>query len=663
MAEEKKEIHRTLPPIKEIGDNARIKNMDEYKAEYDRSVNESTRESFWKEKGDSLIDWYSKYTDVTSGGFEHGDIAWYVNGKLNVCYNCVDRHVKNNGDKVAILWEGDSPDDVRRITYKELLGEVSRFANALKRQGVKKGDNVCIYMPMVPETAFAMLACARIGAPHNVVFAGFSAESLRSRIIAGDCKVLLTADQGLRGTKVINLKKISDDALSQAPLVKTVFVLRRTGNEVPMTEGRDIWWHEAVARERPYCPCEVMDSEDPLFMLYTSGSTGRPKGLQHSSAGYLVYTMLTHKYVFDLKDDDVYGCVADVGWITGHSYIVYGPLSNCSTTFMFESTPLYPDAGRYWDMINRHKISIFYTAPTAIRALMKFGNDYVTKYDRSSLRILGTVGEPINPEAWQWYYEVVGDSKCSIVDTYWQTETGGVVVTPFPGCTPMKPGAATTPFFGIDLELVDEKGAIVEGNDVNGILTIAQPWPSIARTCYGDHQRYLNVYMAPHKGKYLTGDGAYRDADGHYWITGRVDDVINVSGHRLGSADIESALVEHDSVVEAAVVGVPHDVKGSSLFAYVTCKVGVEMTPELFQELRATVGKFVGSFAKPGDIVLTPSVPKTRSGKIMRRLLRKIACGETDLTKLGDITTLADSTVVEKLIVLVQDYLKTKNGS
>jgi len=657
MADDK-DIHRIIPPIESIGTNARIKHIEQYKTEYDRSIKDN--EGFWKEQGDKLIDWFSPYTKVKSGCFSKGDIAWYLNGKLNVCYNCVDRHVQTNGDKVAIIWESDDK-NVRKISYRELLRLVCQFANALKTQGVQKGDNVCIYMPMVPEAAIAMLACARIGAPHSVVFAGFSAESLKDRIIDGNCTVLVTADEGSRGGRTIHLKKISDEALLQPDhKIKTVFVLKRTGNEVPMKPGRDIWWNEAISKERPYCPCEVMDSEDTLFMLYTSGSTGKPKGIQHSSAGYLVYTMLTHQYVFDLKDDDVYACVADVGWITGHSYIVYGPLSNCSTTFMFESTPLYPDAGRYWDMVERHQINIFYTAPTAIRALMKHGTDIVKKYDRSSLRVLGSVGEPINPEAWQWYFDVVGNSKCAIVDTYWQTETGGIVVTPFPGCTPMKPGAATTPFLGIELEIRDEKGEVVEGNDKSGLLLIKRPWPSIARTCYGDHQRYLTIYMAPYEGRYLTGDGCLRDSDGHYWITGRVDDVINVSGHRLGSAEIESALVEHDSVVEAAVVGIPHDIKGSSLFAYVTTKNDVETSSELIKELRNSVAKFVGPFAKPDDIVFAPSVPKTRSGKIMRRLLRKIGCGETDLTKLGDISTLADSGVVSKLIDIVEAYKKKK---
>lgn len=646
--------------IKEVysvsGHHSHFKDANSFHTMYQMSL--SDNQSFWSRMGRELVDWFSPFTQVSHGDFPNGDVAWYLNGKLNVSYNCLDRHIEKNGDKVAILWEGDEPGNVRRITYRELLRDVCKFANAMKRAGVKKGDSVCLYMPMVPEAAVAMLACTRIGAPHSVVFAGFSADALKDRISDCKCRYVITADEGMRGGRPIPLKETTDAALTKCPGVTTCFVLQRTGKKVNIKEGRDIWWHDAVAAERPFCPPEWMDSEDTLFMLYTSGSTGKPKGIQHSTGGYLVYTTLTAKYVFDLRPDDVYACVADVGWITGHSYIVYGPLSNAATTLMFESTPLYPDAGRYWEMVERHKINIFYTAPTAIRALMKYGEAPVKKYDRSSLRVLGSVGEPINPEAWKWYFDVVGDSTKYIVDTFWQTETGGIVCTPLPGITPMKPGAAMQPFLGVELALYTEEGKIVEGNDKSGVLCITKPWPSMVRTIFGDHSRFLNTYMTAYPGTYFTGDGSKRDADGHYWITGRVDDVINVSGHRLGSAEIESALVEHPSVVEAAVVGIPHDIKGQSLFCYVTCKNGVEYSPKLIAEMHDCVRQHVGSFARPDDIVLAAAVPKTRSGKIMRRLLRKIACRETD--SLGDISTLADPGVVTNLIDQVEAYFKAK---
>mmetsp|Transcript_13551 Transcript_13551/g.19308 ORF Transcript_13551/g.19308 Transcript_13551/m.19308 type:complete len:654 (+) Transcript_13551:42-2003(+) len=638
------------------GTHSHLKNAENFQRLYKESIEDN--EGFWRKMGTELVDWFSPFSQVNHGDVNSGDVAWYLNGKLNVSYNCLDRHVKNNGDKVAILWEGDEPGDVVRITYKQLLQDVCKFANAMKRAGVRKGDSVCLYMPMVPEAAVAMLACTRIGAPHSVVFAGFSADALKDRILDCNCKYVITADEGVRGGRKIPLKATTDLALAKCPNVTTCFVFKRTGAKIDWTEGRDIWWHEAVLNERPYCPPEWMDSEDTLFMLYTSGSTGKPKGIQHSTGGYLVYTTLTTRYVFDLRPDDVYACVADVGWITGHSYIVYGPLSNGATTLMFESTPLYPDASRYWDMVERHKINIFYTAPTAIRALMKFGEEPVKKHDRSSLRVMGSVGEPINPEAWSWYYNVVGDSSKYIVDTFWQTETGGIVCTPLPGITPMKPGAAMQPFLGIDLALYNDEGKVVEGNDKNGVLVIRKPWPSMVRTIYGDHNRFLNTYMTSFPGTYFTGDGSTRDADGHYWITGRVDDVINVSGHRLGSAEIESALVEHDSIVEAAVVGIPHSVKGQSLFAYVTCKMGVEMSPGLMAEFHNCVKTHVGSFARPDDIIIAPAVPKTRSGKIMRRLLRKIACRETE--NLGDISTLADQSVVANLIEAVEKHFNSK---
>jgi acetyl-CoA synthetase len=632
--------------------------MQVYNKLYARSL--SDNDGFWRDQAYSLLNWFAPFTQVTQGDFKHGDVAWFLNGKINVSYNCVDRHVAKHGDKIAILFEGDEPGDVRRITYRELLREVCKFANALKTRGVKKGDRVCIYMPMVPEAAIAMLACARVGAAHSVVFAGFSAESLRDRILDCQCGVVITADEGKRGGKAIPLKSIADEALLQCPNVHTAFVYRHSGARVNFSAERDVWWQEAVAKERPYCPPEWMDSEDPLFMLYTSGSTGKPKGILHTTGGYLVYAAITHKYVFDLKPDDVYACVADVGWVTGHSYIVYGPLANCATTLMFESTPLYPDAGRYWDMVQRHKINIFYTAPTALRALMKYEDGPVKKYDRSSLRVLGSVGEPINPEAWRWYFDVVGDGRCAIVDTFWQTETGGIVMTPLPGCTPMKPGAAMRPFFGVEPVLMNDQGKVLEGNDVSGMLCFARPWPGIARGVYGDHPRYLTTYMSAFPGLYFTGDGAIRDKDGDWWITGRVDDVINVSGHRLGSAEIESALVEHPSVVEAAVVGVPHDIKGWSLFAYVLCKEGVVSSPTLLKELANEVRKHVGAFAQPDDIIVAPGLPKTRSGKIMRRLLRKIACQETD--SLGDITTLADPSIVTSLIKIVNEAAASKKN-
>lgn len=626
-----------------------INSMDKYKEIHARSIKDS--EGFWGEQA-GLLDWFTPHTHVKNGGFEQGDVSWYLNGKLNACYNAVDRHALGaRKDKVAILYEGDAPEDVRKITYGQLLGHVCQLANSMKAAGVKKGDSVCIYMPMVPEAAFAMLACARIGAPHSVVFAGFSSEALRDRMVDGKCKYLITANEGVRGGKIIPLKKTVDAALRGLD-TKQVWVYKRTDNECDMQEHRDVFYHEAVSTQRPYCPCEVMDSEDTLFMLFTSGSTGKPKGIAHTTGGYMVWTSLTHKTIFDLKEDDVYACVADVGWITGHSYIVYGPLSNGSTSFMFESTPLFPNPGRYWDMVQRHKISIFYTAPTAIRALMKFDTKHVEKYDLSSLRILGSVGEPINPEAWRWYYDHVGRGNCAIVDTYWQTETGGFMVTPFPGCTPMKPGAASTPFLGIDLALMDEKGSEIpeqKGEKQEGILCVKQPWPGMARTVFGDHQRYLNVYMTAYPGYYFTGDGCTRDEDGFYWVTGRVDDVINVSGHRLGSAEIESALVAHEAVAESAVIGIPHSVKGQALFAYVIPKVGVKENAELVQSLRNKVKTIVGSFAKPDHVLITPSLPKTRSGKIMRRLLRKIACGEGS-DRLGDVSTLADPKVVDALI-------------
>jgi len=628
---------------------ANIKSADDYKEKYAKSI--ENPKAFWGELATSHLDWFRPFDDVMSGSFDKGDFCWFKNGKLNVAYNCIDRWAKQDAykNKTAILWEGDEPNMTRKISYEELQQEVSRCANVLKSMGIRKGDAVCIYMPMVPEAAYTMLACARIGAPHSVVFAGFSSDAIRDRCLDADIKYVVTADQGVRGGRTVNLKEIVDKALTELPDVKKVLVYQRTKADVAMKEGRDLVWADEMAKQRPYCPCEVMDSEDTLFLLYTSGSTGKPKGVVHSTAGYLLYTMLTTRWTFDLQPNDVFACVADVGWITGHSYIVYGALANGATTLMFESTPLYPDAGRYWDMVQRHKITQFYTAPTAIRALMKFGNEPVEKYDLSSLRVLGTVGEPINPEAWIWYYEVVGKKQCPIVDTYWQTETGGHVLTPLPSASSLKPGSATGPFFGQKPLLLDaEKGTLIEGNGVSGVLVMAQPWPSIARTVYGDHERYLRTYMEPYPGYYFTGDGAIRDKDGFLWITGRVDDVLNVSGHRLGTAEIESALVTHESCVEAACVGIPHDIKGQAIFAYCVLGKDFEDSPELCKALRGQVRKVIGPFAQPQDVLIVSGVPKTRSGKIMRRILRKIASGEEK--QLGDITTLAESSVVQAII-------------
>ena len=562
--------------------------------------------------------------------------------------DCVDRHLGARGNKTAIIWEGDEPGNTRHISYRELHREVCRLANVLRHNGIRKGDRVAIYMPMIPEAAYAMLACARLGAVHSVVFAGFSAEALRDRIQDARCKAVITADEGYRGRKVIPLKRPVDEAVMACPTVEHVFMVRHSGSKVPFYPPRDIDLGEAMKNERPYCPIEHVDSEDTLFLLYTSGSTGKPKGISHTSAGYLLYTMMTHRYVFDYREDDIFACVADIGWITGHSYVVYGPLANGATTVMFESIPTYPDAGRYWDMVERLKITQFYTAPTALRAIAREGDAHVKKYDRSSLRVLGSVGEPINPEIWKWYYDVVGEKRCNIVDTWWQTETGGILITPLAGATPTKPGSATYPFFGIEPVLLDEQGNELHGNGVSGLLAIKSPWPSIARTIQGDHQRFAQVYLDPYPGYYLTGDGCRRDEDGYYWITGRVDDVINVSGHRMGTAEVESALVTHPDCAEAAVVGFPHEIKGQGIFAYVILKEGVIADMELIGALRNEVRTHIGAIAVPDEILITPGLPKTRSGKIMRRILRKIAAQDTK--ELGDISTLSDPAVVDMLI-------------
>ena len=604
-------------------------------------------ETFWGEHGKRL-DWIKPYTKVKDTSFS-GDvnIRWYYDGTLNACVNCVDRHLASRGDKVALIWEGDDPQQDKKITYRELHTQVCKFANVLKAEGVKKGDRVTIYMPMIPEATYAMLACARIGAIHSVVFGGFSPDSLAGRIQDCDSRFVITADEGLRGGKKIPLKVNTDAALEKCPQVARCIVVRRTGGTVNWVQGRDVWYHDAMAKASADCPAEEMSAEDPMFILYTSGSTGKPKGVLHTTGGYMVFAAMTHQYVFDYHDDDIYWCTADVGWVTGHSYIVYGPLANGATSLMFEGVPNYPDFSRFWQVVDKHKVTIFYTAPTAIRALMREGDGPVKKTSRKSLRILGSVGEPINPEAWLWYYRVVGDSRAPIVDTWWQTETGGHLITPLPGATALKPGSATRPFFGIRPVIVDGEGKPIEGAG-EGNLCIADSWPGQMRTVYGDHKRFIETYFTTFKGLYFTGDGCRRDEDGYYWITGRVDDVLNVSGHRLGTAEIESALVAHPLVAEAAVVGFPHDIKGQGIYAYVTLNQGVEQTEELRKALVLWVRKEIGAIASPDVIQWAPGLPKTRSGKIMRRILRKIAASEDD--SLGDTSTLADPSVVADLI-------------
>jgi acetyl-CoA synthetase len=617
-----------------------------YNEMYKRSVENPTE--FWGEAGKRL-DWIKPYTKVQNTSFEPGKVSikWYEDGILNVSANCIDRHLKKRADQVAIIWEGDDPTQDEKITYRQLHERVCKFANVMKANGVKKGDRVTIYLPMIPEAAYAMLASARIGAIHSVVFGGFSPESLASRINDADCKFVITSDEGLRGGKPIPLKKNTDAALAKCKGGEKVLVVRRTGNPVPMQAGRDIWLHEELVKVDANCAPEPMSAEDPLFILYTSGSTGTPKGVLHTSGGYLTYAAMTHQYVFDYHDGDIYWCTADVGWVTGHSYILYGPLANGATTLMFEGIPTYPTASRMWHVIDKWDVNIFYTAPTAIRALMGQGDDFVKRTDRSSLRLLGSVGEPINPEAWEWYHRVVGDGRCPIVDTWWQTETGGILITPLPGATKLKPGSATRPFFGIKPALLDDKGAVLEGA-ASGNLVITDSWPGQLRTVYKDHERFMQTYFSAYPGTFFTGDGCRRDADGYYWITGRVDDVINVSGHRLGTAEIESALVSHNKVAEAAVVGYPHDLKGQGIYCYVTLKNGMTPTPELKAELVAHVRKEIGPIASPDQLQFSPGLPKTRSGKIMRRILRKIA--EDDFGSLGDTSTLAEPAVVDDLI-------------
>ncbi|QQO34435.1 acetate--CoA ligase [Bradyrhizobium diazoefficiens] len=617
-----------------------------YKDMYARSIADPN--AFWAEQA-KRIDWMHAPTKIENVSFAPGNISikWFEDGILNVAHNCIDRHLAKRANQTAIIWEGDDPSQSRHITYKELHDEVCRMANILRTRNVKKGDRVTIYLPMIPEAAYAMLACARIGAVHSVVFAGFSPDSLAQRINDCQSKVIITADEGLRGGKKVPLKANVDAALAKADGVDWVVVVKRTGGAVDMSPSRDLWYHEAAAMVTTECPTEHMHAEDPLFILYTSGSTGQPKGVLHTSAGYLVFASMTHQYVFDYHDGDIYWCTADVGWVTGHSYILYGPLANGATTLMFEGVPNYPDNSRFWNVIDKHKVNIFYTAPTAIRALMQSGDEPVKKTSRASLRLLGSVGEPINPEAWEWYHRVVGDDRCPIVDTWWQTETGGILITPLPGATKLKPGSATQPFFGVAPEIVDADGKVLEG-ETSGNLCLTRSWPGMMRTVYGDHARFEQTYFSTYKGKYFTGDGCRRDADGYYWITGRVDDVINVSGHRMGTAEVESALVAHEKVSEAAVVGFPHDIKGQGIYAYVTLMAGVEPTDDLRKELVTWVRKEIGPIASPDQIQFAPGLPKTRSGKIMRRILRKIA--EDEPGSLGDTSTLADPAVVDDLV-------------
>ena len=637
--------NRTFPPAADKAAQANI-DANGYQAAYAQSL--SDNEAFWAEHG-KRIDWIQPYTKVSDVSYNKPDvhIRWYEDGTLNASANCLDRHLATRGDQTAILWEGDDPADAKHITYAELHEEVCRFANALKARGVKKGDRVTIYMPMVPEAAVAMLACTRIGAIHSVVFGGFSPDALAGRIQDCASTVVITADEGIRGGRPIPLKANTDKALASCPDCTTCFVVRRTGADIAWQDGRDVWYHEAVAAADADCLPEEISAEDPMFILYTSGSTGKPKGVLHTTGGYMVYASMTHHYVFDYQDGDVYWCTADVGWVTGHSYILYGPLANGATTLMFEGVPTYPDSGRFWQVVEKHKVTIFYTAPTAIRALMREGDEPVKTWDRSSLRLLGSVGEPINPEAWMWYHEVVGDGRCPIVDTWWQTETGGILITPLPGATTTKPGSATLPFFGIDPVLVDNENNELTGA-TEGNLCINKSWPGQMRTVYGDHQRFIDTYFSTFEGRYFSGDGARRDEDGYYWITGRVDDVLNVSGHRMGTAEIESALVAHPKVAEAAIVGYPHDIKGQGIYAYVTLNIGEDPSDALHTELRQWVRQEIGPIASPDLLQWAPGLPKTRSGKIMRRILRKIAAD--DFAELGDTSTLADPSVVDDLI-------------
>ena len=616
-----------------------------YQDMYRKSIDHPAE--FWAEQAEQFVSFFQPADRTFEGDFSQGAVKWFPGAELNVSWNCIDRHLPQRADQVAIIWEGDDPADSLKITYRELHESVCRFANVLKAQGVKKGDRVCIYLPMIPEAAYAMLACARIGAIHSVVFAGFSSDAIRDRILDSDCRIVITANESLRGGRRIPLKANVDKALTQCPDTEKVIVVRRTDTETAWDENRDIWYHEAIAEVDDQCPAEPLDAEHPLFILYTSGSTGKPKGVLHTTAGYLLGAAMSHRYIFDCREGEVHWCTADVGWVTGHSYIIYGPLANGATSLMFEGVPTYPDASRFWQIIDKHQVNIFYTAPTALRALMSLGNEPLKSSSRQSLRLLGSVGEPINPEAWEWYYREVGEQRCPIVDTWWQTETGSIMISPIGGLIDLKPGSATLPFFGVKVMLLDADGKEIEGPGT-GNLVIGASWPSQIRSVYGDHQRCVETYFAVYPGYYFTGDSAHRDADGYYWITGRVDDVINVSGHRLGTAEIESALVLHPAVAEAAVVGFPHDIKGNAIYAYVTLMKGVAESEALSAELIQFVADEIGAFAKPEVIQFAPELPKTRSGKIMRRILRKIAANEIE--QLGDTSTLADPSVVEHLI-------------
>jgi len=639
-------MSKIYSPNHSFASNALISSEEKYKRMYERSINDPV--AFWEETAGRLS-WYEPWHNVSQYDFVNGNIEWFSGGKLNASYNCIDRHIEDgHGEKTAIIWEGNDPNQSRKFSYNELLKEVSKFSNALKELGVKKGDRVCIYMQMVPELAIAVLACARIGAVHSVVFGAFSSDSLKDRINDSQCKILITQDTGVRGTKQnIPMKSNADAAVSQTPSIEHVVVVCRTGESITMDTDRDIWWHEAISDVSSICEPEVMDSEDPLFILYTSGSTGKPKGVLHTTGGYLTYVSFTHEMIFDYRPEDIYWCTADLGWITGHSYIIYGPLSNRATTLMFEGVPNYPDYGRFWDVVDKHNVNQFYTAPTALRALMKEGNDWVKSKDLSSLRLLGTVGEPIKEPEWEWYFDIIGKGNCPIVDTWWQTETGGILISPLPGAIPTKPGSATLPFFGVEPVLLTEEGDEITGNDVSGLLALKSSWPGQMRTIYGDHERFLDVYFSKFPGYYFTGDGARRDEDGYYWITGRVDDVLNVSGHRIGTAEVEGAIGKADGVAEAAVVGFPHDIKGQGIYAFVTLMTGTMASDEIQDNIMASVTKEIGPHSKPDKVQFSPALPKTRSGKIMRRILRKIA--EGDLDNLGDISTLADPSVVKDL--------------
>jgi len=640
-------IRKIYPVPERIRERAHVSSFEAYQREYEESIADS--ESYWRNQA-SRIDWFEPFHTVKNVSFasRNVDINWFEGGKTNASYNCLDRHLESRGDQTALIFEPDDPGDgARHITYRELFTDVCRMANVLKKKGVQKGDVVTVYLPMIPEAVATMLACSRIGAIHSVVFAGFSPDALADRMLDGNSKLLVTADEGVRGGKIVALKKNADKALERCPDVHSVIVVRRTGGDIEWQNGRDYWHHDEISQASSTCTWEAMDSEAPLFILYTSGSTGKPKGLVHTTGGYLVYASLTHEIIFDYQDGDVYWCAADIGWVTGHTYIVYGPLLNGATQIFFEGIPTFPNASRYWDVIDRHKVTQFYTAPTAIRALMSKGDEFVERTNRSSLLILGSVGEPINPEAWRWYHEKVGDSRCPIVDTWWQTETGGILMTPLPGATPLKPGAATFPFFGIQPQVLDEQGVVLEGES-EGLLVITDSWPGQARTIFGNHERFVKTYFSKFEGKYFTGDGCTRDEDGYFWITGRVDDVINISGHRMGSAEVESALVEHENVSEAAVVGFPHNIKGQGIYCYVTLNDGVESTESLRADLVAQVRTIIGPFAQPDHVQFAPGLPKTRSGKIMRRILRKIAANEYN--DLGDTSTLADESVVRDLI-------------